>query len=214
MLGPAVATDAPPGWIEASAEVALPPLGSGSGSKYTQWSAKRSPSAGETLLLGCVATPIPGWVEDMRPTVDYRTVALMNATAERIAGAPIEARDETGYFSLHPAGAPAGAAPVGIGRSFVGWDHAAVVTCFATCARVRPGRTAAAGDPAGRRACDASVLAARLEGSTAAPRPGLVLGAMTWAVHHPSRTVAWGGILTIALGTLAVGARRRQRSRI
>lgn len=200
----------PPGWVGAS--VAQPPIGAGSGATFTQWLAWRAPSANETLLVGCVATPIPGWVEDMRPTVDFRTVSLMNASTERVVGVPVETRDATGHFSLRPVGAPEDAPRVGIGRTFVGWSEHEVVTCFATCAV--PQGAAAAPAPSTVRACDASVLRARLEGSRAPPPPGLVLGAATWAVHHPSTAVAWGAVLVIALGTMAVALRRRPRSRI
>jgi hypothetical protein len=207
------APETPPGWVEASAEVAPPPIGSGSGAIFTQWSAKRAPSAGgagETFLVGCAATPIPGWVEDMRPTVDYRTVSLMNAATERVVGVPVEARDATGptgQFALRAVGATEGSPDVGIGRTFVGFTEHEVVTCFATCAVTPPGS-------ARKAACDAAVSAARLEGSNGPPPAGVVLGAATWAVHHPSTTVVWAGIAAIAVGTMAVAFRRRPRSRI
>ena len=206
------AAEPPPGWVEAS--VAQPPIGAGSGATFTQWFAWRSPSTDETLLVGCVATPIPGWVEDMRPTVDYRTVSLMNASAERVVGAPVETRDATGHFSLRPVGAPEDVPRVGIGRTFVGWSEHDVVTCFAACAVPAARGAAAARTASTSRACDASVLAARLEGSASPPPPGLVLGAATWAVHHPSTAVAWGAVFVVALGTMAVALRRRPRSRI
>ena len=88
----------------------------------------------QTLLLGCVATPIPGWVDDMRPTVDARTIALLDASAER-AGVPVETRDASGHFSLRPVGAPEGA-PFVRDRPYVRrlGEHD-VVTCFAACVR-------------------------------------------------------------------------------
>jgi hypothetical protein len=209
------ATEPPPGWTDISTELTPPPIGSASGSTFTQWGALRSSANGETFLAGCVATPIPGWVDDMRPTVDYRTVSLMNAAAARIVGVPVESRDATGHFSLRPVGAPEDAPRVGIARTFVGWDEHAVITCFAICATGRVDPRAAPGDDAALpRGCDATVLTARLDGSGPPPRPGVVLGAVTWAVHHPSPTVLWGGVLAFAAGTLAVALRRRQRSRI
>lgn len=222
MFAPSVATELPPGFIEASAEVAQPPIGthdSSSGSVFTQWHAWRSPttnpaSRGDTLLLGCVATPIPGWVDDMRPAVDARTVALMNASVERVAGVPIETRDASGHFSLRPVGAPEGTPFVGIGRTFVGWSEHELLTCFAACATPAAGASRTSPRTERPRSCDASVLAARLDGTRPPPPPGLVLGALTWCVHHPSTTVTWGGVLAFALGVVAVASRRRPRSRI
>lgn len=213
MFAPSVALGGePPPGFEAATEVAQPAIGgrdSPSGSVFTQWDASRSPSTKQTLLVGCVSTPIPGWVDDMRPTVDYRTVALLNASAERVVGVPVETRDGSGHFSLRPVGAPEGAPFVGIGRTFVGFGEHDVVTCFAACV-VPKGRV----DATTRRTCDASVLAARLQGDRAPPPSGIVLGGLTWAVHHPGTAVTWGGVLTFALGVVAVASRRRPRSRI
>jgi hypothetical protein len=58
------------------------------------------------------------------------------------------------------------------------------------------------------------VDAARLEGSAAPPAPGLALGALTWAVHHPGATVSWGGVFVFFLAVFAIRTRRRPRSRI
>jgi len=212
MFVPSVATEPPPGFIEAATEVAQPPIGgrdSPTGSVLTQWVASRSPVTKQTLLLGCVATPIPGWVDDMRPTVEARTLALLDASAERAVGAPVETRSASGHLSLRTVGAPEGAPFVGIGRTFVGFGEHDVVTCFAAC--VVPKGTSDATSP---RACDASVLAARLDGDRAPPPSGIVLGALTWAVHHPATALTWGGVLAFALGVVAVASRRRPRTRI
>lgn len=221
MRFPAVVAEPPPSFSPAA--VAQPPLGGGSGATFTQWEASRSPNAEGTLLLGCVATPIPGWVEDMRPAIDARTVALMNGSAERVVGVPVEARDgaspasagarstpePAGHFYLRPVGAPEDAPRIGIARTFVGWNEGSVSTCFAVCASSKQD-----GATSHRRRCDASVLGARLDGSLGPPPPGVVLGAVTWAVHHPAQTVAWGGVLAFALGVVAVTSRRRPRSRM
>jgi hypothetical protein len=203
---PSVATEPPPGWI--ASEIARPTLGGGSGATLTQWSAVRSPASGETLLLACVATPIPGWVDDMRPSVEARTLSFASSSADRVAGIAVETRDEGGRLVLRPAGAGDDAPRVGLTRTFIGWTPSEVLTCFATCASP-PGR-----EPRTRRACDVSVDRARLEGGSAPPPPGIALGAVIWAVHHPSNTVLWGGLLTFFAGAVAVVSRRRPRSRI
>lgn len=203
--------ESPPGWL--AADVARPALGGGSGATLTQWSALGSPD-GDVLLLGCVATPIPGWVEDMRPSVQGRTTSFAASSAEKIVGAPIASTDEGGHLALRLAGTSDNPSPsdgpprLGVARTFVGWQGDAVVTCFAACARSHTSKRA------GARACDASVEGARLEGGTDPPPPGLTLGAVTWAIHHPSTAVLWGGVLTFFFGLIAVVARRRPRSRI
>jgi hypothetical protein len=209
MLSPSVAAELPPGWVEVASEVPRPPIGAGSGSVFTQWQAWRSPRTNETLLLGCVATPIPGWVDDMRPSVDARTVSLMNASVERVVGFPVETRDLSGDFALRPVGSPEGTPWVGIGRTFVGWSDRDVVTCFSACAASTHDNRADV-----RRICDPNVLASRLEGGRPPPPSGLALGAVTWAVHHPTTSVRWGAALVFALGVVTVASRRKPRSRI
>lgn len=208
-----VSAETPPGWVEAAPEVARPVLGTGSGSVITQWKAWRSPSGGETLLVGCVATPIPGWVDEMRPAIDARTRSLVSTSAERVFGVPVESREhptERAQLVLRAAGAPEDAPPLGLGRPFVGWGAHDVATCFAVCGTTRtaPLLHAAA------RGCEWSVSGAHLEGGTEPPPPGVLLGAVTWAVHHPVPTVTWGGVLAFAAGAVAVAFRRRPRSRI
>ena len=181
---PSVAAEPPPGWT--ATEISRPALAGGSGATLTQWTARRS-SAGEVLLLGCVATPVPGWVEDMRGPVEARTASLAASSADRIAGAKVDAS-----------------------RTFLGWNGGDVVTCFATCASpVGP-----TGPEPTASACVPSVAAARLTGGTAPPPAGCGLAAVSWAVHHPSNTMLAGGLVTLFVAALAVVWRRRPRSRI
>ena len=192
-----------------AAPVGPPVLGGGAGATFTQWDATASAKSGDALLLGCVETPIPGWVEDMRQAVQARTRTLASTSLERIVGVPVDTRDADGHFDIRYAGGPEDAPRVGIARTFIGWSEGAVVTCFAACAT--PKRVARADIG---RACDASVAGARLEGGSAAPAPGLVLGAVTWGVHHPGATVMWCSVLAFALAVLAVVFRRKPRCRI
>src|SRR4051794_35172065 len=112
----------PLSWTRAT--VPEPLLGGGSGATLTQWDATRSPTTRDVMLVGCVATPIPGWVDDMRIAVDSRTVALMHGSAERAVGGSLEVRSEGDVFRLRRAGAEGS---VGIGRTFVGFEADAVV---------------------------------------------------------------------------------------
>lgn len=202
IAAPAVEAEPPPGWT-AAADLAPPPLGDGVRATVTQWSAARGPH-GATWVTGCVAAPVPGWVEDMRPAVEARTLALAGATAGRVAGVPVDARPGAdGAWSLVPAGS---AAPVALGaaRTFVGFDAERVFTCFALCATPPDAPVAPE--------CD-RVATARLAGGGAPPPPGLVLGAAAWAVHHPR--IAGGALAALAVtaGLLALATRPRPRSR-
>jgi hypothetical protein len=235
MFAPSVALEPPVGWADASAEIAQPPIAAGSGATLTQWRVSRSP-ANEVLVGACVATPIPGWVEDLRPSVVARTTAFTAAAAERVIGVPIELREARGAqsaeraeelaggvaggapdreadrrFLVLPAGAPESGPRLGSARTFLGFGEGSVVTCFVLCAS----RGAAPEPPPSRaRACDSSVLGARLEGDAAPPPPGAGLRGVTWAVHNPRSAAAWAGAIVAALGVLAVVSRRRPRSRI
>jgi hypothetical protein len=191
-------------WTEAAA-VAPPSIAEGSGASVVQWSALRDGRAPEaTLVTACIAATIPGWVEDMRPAIEARATGIVASTAERLARAPIEAREEDGVLVLRSSSAREGR--LGTARTFLGFDEDRVFTCFAACVTDAPVR--------GAVACDAAVGGARLEGSLGPPRPGLALRAVTWAVHHPRETAAAGAVLTIAFGVLAVTTRRRPRVRI
>ena len=183
-----------------------PELGGGSNATLVQWTALGS-GEGDVLLLGCVATPIPGWIEDMRPSIEGRNLAFAVSSAQRLVGGDVEPKIELGYLGLHAPGPSH--ARIGVSRTFLGFSAASeVVTCFATCAT--PQNVAHAGP----RTCDASVTHARLSGEVAPPPAGLALAATTWAIHHSRPTLAWAAALTICLGAVAIVKRRRPRSRI
>jgi hypothetical protein len=203
---PHVVADAPPAWI--AADVAQPPLASGSGARFTQWDAQESPAHDARLVRACVSTPIPGWVADMRTAVEARGDALAMATAERMSGAPAERREVGGRSVVRAMGAPESDPPIGVVRTFLGFDDHEVATCFAVCiAKSAMAKGAGA-------TCESSVGTAQLEGGTAPPSPGLLVGAASWAVHHPLRTAGGSALAACVLGVLAVVVRRRPRSRI
>jgi len=212
-VGPIVVAETPPAWV--AAEIAQPPLAGASGARFTQWEAARSPDSPEgsaTLVRGCVETPIPGWVPDMRTAVEARGHGLAMATAERTSGAQAERRDEGGRPLVRTMGAPDGSPPIGAVKTFLGFDGHDVATCFAVCT------TTAAAHPAKPHAlqptCESVVASAHLTGGTDPPKAGLVMGAASWAVHHPVRTAAGSALAACALGVLAVVGRRKPRSRI
>jgi len=206
-MRPTVVADAPPAWRPSTLE--KPPLGAATGAEFTTWDAHRSPEGDAALLVACIETPIPGWVEDMRPAIGGRTMAVAGAAVERITGVPVEAREDGDRSVLHIAGAPEGTPRAGTARTFLAFHEDHVATCFAVCASA-----SSAPKPRGDLACDASVTGARIEGGTPPPAPGLVVGSVSWAVNHPLRSAAGGALLVTALGVLAVVARRKPRSRI
>jgi hypothetical protein len=184
-------------------DVPPPKIAEASGAVLSQWQGSRSPRSDTTLVSGCVATPIPGWVEDMRPAIEARTTALAGAVAEKITGFPTHAgSDGDGRFILHAASNLNGPV-IGYARTFIGFDDARVFTCFATCA-------------GGREPLECLPLStqARLEGSQPPPTPGALLRIVTWGVHHP-RDAAFDAALVLSMGiVLAVVLRRRPRSSI
>lgn len=202
-MSPQVVVPAPASrWGDA--EVPPPKISDSAGAEITQFHALRTPGTGahSTLTFGCVATPIPGWVEeDMRPAVEGRTVALAGASAALAAEHPIDARpDGHGGFELRDV-RHLDAAPIGNARTFVGFDARRVHTCFATC--IHHGSDV--------EGCRAAVDAARLEGSSPPPSPGIALAGVHWAVHHPRPFAAASGLLLVTVGILAVVLRRRPR---
>ncbi|MDB4945681.1 MAG: hypothetical protein JWP97_5215 [Labilithrix sp.] len=198
---------------EATLARVRPALGGGADAALVDLSGHRV-DRGDLLVSACVATPIPGWVEDMRPSIEGRLAAFAITSAERLAGGDLEARPLPGAMALFPRGV-AGAAPVGFTRTFLGFaEGPRVVTCFATC--LRPVGAVPASSlslPPSPRACDASVAGARLE-SAPPPAPGVALASIAWAIHHPHPALLWAGISSLALAGLAMAWRKRPRSRI
>lgn len=196
----------------APAEGVEPPaIAASSGARLVGFRPLRGPG-GAVFASGCVATSIPGWVDDMRAPIEARTVALVGAASERLRGAPIDVGTDELDRPAPTAHVLARAhvlrlasrleePPIGSARSFVGFDDGAVLTCFATCV---------AEDPA---LCSGATRASRLVGSTPAPAPGVALRGVDWAVHHPRDTAVGGGLTIVALGILAVITRRKTRSR-
>lgn len=193
------------------AEVAAPPLTGAAGAEIRDTVALRVDGA---LVLGaCVVTPLPGWVEDMRPPVTARAHAWTAKLAERIVGAPVDVRDVDargvgGVHAVAGSGERLGSARVMVG--FEAGTEPRVLTCGVACAR----RVDAAAPEAGSRTCEGIVRASHLEGDTPPPPPGAALRGVAWAVHHPSSTTLAAGAFG-ALGLLAlVALRRRPRSRL
>jgi hypothetical protein len=201
VTAPRVAASPPAGWV--ATEIERPRIAESSGAAFTAWNALGGSEGDARFVAGCVATPIPGWVEDMRPAVEGRTVALAGAVAGKIAGTPIDARPgEAGVLDLRAANDLNGPV-IGHARAFVGFDASRVFTCFATCVS-RQGPS---------RGCDRAVVESRLEGSLPPPTPGLALRSVTWAVHQPRpATIVGLGVIAIA-SILAVVLRRRPRTR-
>jgi hypothetical protein len=206
MIPAVIVADPPAEWRPA--EVTPPRIAESAGAELASWRASRDPMSETTLVTGCVATPVPGWVDDMRPSVEARTVALAGAVAEKITGRPIDARPDGNMSSLlhlrSAADLDRDPPPIGAARALVGFDERRVFTCFATCV--------ARGSEETVSRCADLARQARLVGSQAPPSPGIALRAVTWAVHHP-RPAAFGfAVAAAAAFVTAVAARRRPRS--
>jgi len=198
---PVLETEAPSAWV--AADVARPPLAESSGATWASWNAWRSPTkeapAG-TLVSACIAAPVPGWVDDMRPAFAARGVSLAGATAGTIAGFGVETFDDGDTFGLRAAG---GGPTIGHARTFLGFGGTNVHSCFVVC-----------GGPNGEpSACTEVVVRARLEGGDVPPRPGILLGAVTWAVHHPSTTATAFAAVVLLGAVVAIATRRKPRAR-
>lgn len=202
MLAPVVVAEPPPAWV--AAEIARPPIAASTGAAWSSWSAARSPADDAALVSACVAAPVPGWVEDMRPAFAARTVAIAGATAERIVGLPVEASEAGDHLALHPVGRSEPV--VGAARTFLAFEGTSAFTCFIVCAARKEPNAAAA-------TCNEVVVHARLEGGDAPPRPGVALRAVTWAVHNPRPTALAFGAATVLAGVIAVVTRRKPRAR-
>ena len=198
MAAPSVAAEAPSAWV--AADVARPPLSNSSGATWSSWNAWRSPEKDATLVTGCFAAPVPGWVEDMRPAFDARVVSLAGATAAEITGFAVEAFPEGDVLGLRAAG---GGPTVGFTRTFVGFGGTNAHSCFVVCA----------GPNAAPPACNEVVVRTRLVGGDAPPQPGLALSTVTWAVHHPSTTATTFAVVTLLGALLAIATRRKPRAR-
>jgi hypothetical protein len=149
---------------------------------------------------GCVATPIPGWVEDMRVAVEARSLAFAGAVAERLVHEPVDARPSAGTFELRRA-SDLGGPLVGRAKTFLGFDDSArLFTCFAICR----------GPDA---ACLGPVSAASLDGASPPPAPGVALRSLTWAVHHPSPFALGSAVAIVLLAAAFVRTRRKPRMR-
>ena len=214
-MSPVIVADPPPGWVQT--EIAPPRIAENAGAELTSFRAHRSADGREALVSGCVAVPIPGWVEDMRPAVEARTTALAGAATQRITGVPMDARvaaqpaaDGASRFDLRAASDLAGPS-IGIARTFVAFDASRVFSCFVTCALENHQANPGEGD-AGPLGCASAVGAANLQGSHPPPTPGLLLRTATWAVHHPRPTALGGGLLLLLLSVAAVVGRRRPRA--
>jgi hypothetical protein len=203
--GPVLVAEPPPGWV--AAEVPRPVFSEDTTTTLPQWTALASPGGNPTLLTACAATPIPGWVEDMRTPIANRSIGFVASTAERMTGVPTEARPDGRVFVLRAAGAPAGAPHLGTAQTWLGFDAGHVFNCFVICAS-RP-RTETA-----PLACERSVDVSHLEGGSDPPPPGAILRATTWAVHHSFPTASGAAILLALAAALAVARRRKPRARI
>jgi hypothetical protein len=202
MPAPFLAAEPPAAWV--AADVARPPLAESSGAEWVSWNAWSAPEKEGTLVAGCFAAAVPGWVEDMRPAFSGRVVSIAGATGAQIAGFGVEtfpvaegARDSLGLR------ATGGGTTVGYTKTFLGFGGTNAYSCFVVCAAPN----------AAPPACNEVVVQTRLVDGDAPPEPGLALQAVTWAVHHPSTTATGFAVVTLVGAMLAIATRRKPRAR-
>lgn len=192
--------------------VERPPIAESSGAEWTSFGARSDASDSTMLLTGCVATPIPGWVEDMRPAVEGRTIALAGAACRRATHEPIETHAKDGVLVLHrvspsESDTTSKADVLGVAKTFIGFDDSSrVVTCFAACVTKSLGANPSP-------PCEATIRGAVLDGDRPPPRPSWLLQGVTWSVHHPRPFVIATGVILGTFALLAIVSRRRPRFR-
>ena len=180
-----------------------PGLGEGADVAYTSYEARRRDGASPTLVSGCVAAPVPGWVEDMRRPVEHRGMNLLVVSGQIATGEPVGTEGvpgQEGLFTLWSDGKRVGTARLGLGFD----DEPRVFTCWLVCAN-KDGNTGA---------CDDVVRTARFDSGDPPPPPGVALSVVTWAVHHPRTAAPAAGAVVVVLGALAVVLRKKPRTRI
>lgn len=199
---------APAGRAWSAASPPLPPRGV---EVLTFDAREASDGSAGVYVASCLATEIPGWVEEARPFVAARVHGLAAhlagvAASEVVALRPLGPDGLLGVAPVAPG--PAVSDAIGTARTFIGFDGARLVTCGATCVR-RPHERGAPG-PA---FCEAALASLRLEGTTAPPPPGLLLGMVADAVQHPSDVVGGACGAAFLLACVAIATRRRPRTR-
>jgi hypothetical protein len=191
-------------------ELEPPPLSAASGARFDSWMAMRDVAGTPVFAAGCVATRIPGWVEDMRPSAEARVTGLAATTASRLlrrATHVVAERD--GLLALRDPQSESSAVD-GFARTFLGFDESRLYACVAVCAS-RNDVTAPATDA---NECARVIFDARLEGSHAPPRPGPMLAGVSAAVHHPWHALITALGLVLLIAILAIVTRRRPRSQL
>lgn len=182
----------------------VPPVPSeASGAVLRTFEAWKLPTEGAAVVVGCLSTPVPGWVEEMRQPVMARAEAWTAKLAEKVAGVPVELRGDGEVRKVHEVTA----GPKGSARTFLTFEHegrgARVVTCGIACA----------GEDRAKDTCEAVVRGSRVVGGSAPPAPTAGLAALSWAVRHPAPTAGATAGAAAALLLALVLFRRRPRSR-
>ena len=207
---PGIAFEPPPSWV--AAEIAQPALAAAGGSSFSSWVTQRSEDGQHALVAGCVATPIPGWVESMRGPAMARTTELVLATTERIVASPVVVASDTGNaLELAVADSPEGTRAAAYARRFITFgdpnNEPTMFTCYFVC-----GSQVAKAKPLA--ACADIAAHAELRGGARPPAPGLALSTIEWLVRHSRQTAVGGGAAVAIAGLLSVVTRRKPRARI
>ena len=202
---PSVRVDAPLPPSASGLTLEPPTITGAGGAELRTFEAWGLPSDGASVVVGCLSTPIPGWVEEMRQPVMARAEGWTARLAEKVSGGPVELRGEGEVRTVHRVAGEGG--PRGSAKTLLTFEHvqgeARVVTCGIACA----------GEERARNMCEGIVRQGRGVGGGAPPPAGISLAAISWAVRHPAPAVAAGIGLAGALLVAVVLLRWRPRSR-
>lgn len=180
---------APSGFTRA--DVAAPDLTQSPQLSVEQWASARDASGG-TLVWGCIAADATAWNADATELAQDKLTELAaknTAKAMHTVRTAQEGRDRA--LASDDARATA--------RTILAFTPDRVHACVVACTSPE---------------CASAVEVAKISGATVdPPPPGVALGALSYAVHHPHQSLAALGGLVVLAAALAIATRPGKRKK-